>query len=168
MATATGVRGVHSERRPRPIAALVARRSAMGLVTLLAVSILVFAATEVLPGNAAVAILGRSATPARLHALDLQLHLDRSVIHQYLAWLGGLLTGHLGTSLTTNGSLWALVGPRLANSAVLVVLAGVIGTIIGLALGMLSAVRKDSVTDHALSVGTLAVTALPEFVVALC
>jgi peptide/nickel transport system permease protein len=139
----------------------------IGLGTLLAVSILVFAATEILPGNAAVAILGRSATPARLRALDLQLHLNHSVVHQYVAWFSGLLTGHLGTSLSTNGPLWGLVGPRLGNSAVLVLLAGVIGTLVGLGLGMLSAVRKDSVTDQAVSVATLAVTALPEFVVAI-
>ena len=65
-------------RRPHPIAELVVSRIGAGVITLLVVSVVVFAATQVLPGNAAYAILGRDATPLRLHALELQLHLDRS------------------------------------------------------------------------------------------
>ena len=150
-----------------PIAGLVLRRSGMGVVTLLVVSVVIFAATEVLPGNAAVAILGRSTTPARLHALEVQLHLNHSLVVQYYSWLSGLLAGHPGTSLTTNGPVWSVVGPRLLDSAVLVAVAGVISTILGLSLGTLAAVRKDSLLDHTLSVVTLSVIALPEFVVAI-
>jgi peptide/nickel transport system permease protein len=150
-----------------PIAELVARRLAAGVVTLLVVSAVVFLATQVLPGNAAYAVLGRSANPVRLHALERQLHLDRGIFAQYWIWLSGLFTGKLGTSLANGQSLWALVQPRLVNSAVLVFVTGAIGSIAGVALGAAAALRKDSWFDHITSVTALGVTSLPEFVVAI-
>jgi peptide/nickel transport system permease protein len=150
-----------------PIGALVARRVPLGLLTLAVVSIIVFLATEVLPGNAAYAILGHTATPQRLRELELQLGLDRGLLAQYWSWLSGLVTGHLGTSLASGQSVWSLVAPRLVASAVLVFLAGAIGTVLGVACGAIAALRKDGWFDHVTSVGALAVTALPEFVVAI-
>src|SRR6185369_10414877 len=106
------------------------RRLAIGVLTLFLVSVIVFQATEVLPGNAAFAVLGRSANPARLHALEHQLHLDQGVLAQYWSWLSGLFTGRLGTSLANGEPVWGLVEPRLVNSAVLVFAAGAIALII--------------------------------------
>ena len=128
---------------------------------------LVFVATEVLPGNAAYAVLGRSATPVQLHALENQLNLNRGLADQYWLWLSGILTGHLGNSLATGTPVWSEVGPRLANSAVLVVCAGALSAVLGIGLGAVAAVRKDGWFDHGSSVAALAVTALPEFVVAI-
>ena len=150
-----------------PIANLVVRRLAIGLLTLLVVSIVVFLATEVLPGNAAFAVLGRSANPTRLHALERRLHLNRGVADQYWIWLSGLLTGKLGTSLANGQPVWALVKPRLTNSAVLVAVTGVIGAVSGVGLGAAAALRKNGWFDHVTSVTALAVTSLPEFVVAI-
>src|SRR5215472_10551543 len=150
-----------------PIRHLVVRRTGIGAVTLLVVSVIVFAATEVLPGNAAYALLGRSANPARLHALEQQLHLNRGIADQYWTWLSGLFAGHLGTSLANGQPVWTLVEPRLVNSAVLVLLTGLIGTVAGIVLGAVAALRKDSWFDHLSSVVALAVTSLPEFVVAI-
>jgi peptide/nickel transport system permease protein len=152
---------------PHPIVKLIVQRVALGVATLWVVSVVIFAATQALPGNAAVAILGHSATPAALHALERQLHLNRSVFTQYGAWISGVLSGHPGTSLVNGLPVWSIVGPAAANSAVLVGLAGVIGTAIGVTLGAVVALRKDSLLDHASSVVALAVTALPEFVVAI-
>ena len=152
---------------PHPIVRLVAQRVALGVVTLFVVSVVIFAATEALPGNAAVAILGHSAAPAQLHALEQQLHLNRSAFDQYGSWISGVLSGHPGKSLANGMPVWNVVRPALANSIVLVILAGVIGTIVGVTLGALAALRKDSPLDHVLSVIALAVTALPEFVVAI-
>jgi peptide/nickel transport system permease protein len=137
------------------------------VITLIIVSIVVFTATQILPGNAAYAVLGHNATPARLHALELQLGLNRSAAAQYGAWIGGLLTGKAGNSLANGQPVWALVAPRLVNSAVLVALSGLAGALIGVLLGAIAALRKDSFFDHAFSVVSLAVTALPEFVVAI-
>jgi peptide/nickel transport system permease protein len=146
---------------------MLVKRSAIGVLTLLLVSVLVFAATQVLPGNAASAVLLNTATPQRLHALEAQLHLNRPAVVQYWTWLTGILHGNFGTSLANGTPVGSLVGGRILNSAVLVVAAGVIGTLIGVALGVVAAARRDSLLDHALSVTALAITALPEFVVAV-
>jgi peptide/nickel transport system permease protein len=150
-----------------PIARLVRRRLAIGLVTLLLVSVVVFLATAVLPGNAAYAILGRNATPERVRALEAALHLNRGLLDQYWVWISGLLTGNPGRSLVNGLPVWGYVEPRIINSAVLVLVAGATGSLIGLALGSLAAVRRDGWLDHATSVAALAVTSLPEFVVAI-
>jgi peptide/nickel transport system permease protein len=150
------------------LATLIAGRAVAGVFTLWVVSMIVFAATEILPGNPAEAILGRgSADPVALKALEVQLHLNESPIHQYLRWFGGILDGHLGVSLAAHESVWTVVSPWLANSATLVVLAGVIGALIAVSLGMLAAVREGGVFDQTSSVVALALTALPEFVVGI-
>jgi len=154
-------------RKPHPIRDLVIRRSLIGILTLVLVSILVFAATQTLPGNAASAVLQNTATPARLHALEVQLGLNRPAIEQYWTWLTGVLHGNFGKSLANGQPVGTLVGGRILNSLVLVVLAGAIGTLIGVGLGVLAAARRDSLFDRILSTTSLAVTALPEFVVAV-
>jgi len=73
----------------------------------------------------------------------------------------------MGSSLANGQPVWTLVAPRLVNSAVLVALSGLFGALIGVLLGAIAALRKDSAFDHALSVAALTVTALPEFVVAI-
>jgi peptide/nickel transport system permease protein len=153
--------------RPHPIRDLLIKRSLIGILTLVLVSILVFAATQTLPGNAASAVLLNTATPQRLHALEVQLGLNRPAVDQYWTWLTGVLHGNFGKSLANGQPVGTLIGGRILNSLALVVLAGAIGTLIGVGLGVLAAARRDSVFDHVLSVTSLGVTALPEFVVAV-
>ncbi len=168
-APAAATAGQRPVREAHPIAYLLSQRVAIGAVTLLVVSVLVFLATEVLPGNAAVAILGRNAAsnPVALHRVEAELHLNHGVVEQYWLWISGLFTGHLGHSLVNGQPVWGFVGPRLVNSAVLMLAAGVIGSVAGVALGALAALRKDGWFDHLTSVIALAVTSLPEFVVAI-
>jgi peptide/nickel transport system permease protein len=154
-------------RDAHPIRLLLRRRIAIGVLTLFLVSVVVFVATEVLPGNAAFAVLGRNANPGAVHAIEVQLHLDRPVVVQYWTWLSGLLTGNLGRSLTTGQPVWGLVAPRLLNSAVLVLVTGLIGSIAGVLIGAAAALRKDGWFDHVSSTIALAVTSLPEFVIAV-
>jgi len=156
-----------ASRDAHPIARLIRRRLAIGLVTLFLVSVVVFLATEVLPGNAAYAILGHNATPARVRALEIELHLNRGLFDQYWVWISGLFTGKLGNSLANGLPVWGYVEPRIINSAVLVFVTGVIGTLVGVVLGAVAALRRDSWFDHVSSVIVLAVTSLPEFVVAI-
>jgi peptide/nickel transport system permease protein len=153
--------------KAHPFRDILVKRLGFGILTLFIVSILVFAATQVLPGNAASAALQNTATPARLHALEAQMHLNRPAVAQYWSWLTGLLHGNIGTSIVNGASVSSLIGSRVLNTAVLMLLAGAIGTIMGVALGMLAAARRDSWLDHVLSVVALAITALPEFVVAM-
>ncbi len=150
-----------------PIARLIRRRLVIGVVTLFLVSVVVFWATEVLPGNAAYAILGHNATPARVRALEISLHLNRGLFDQYWVWISGVFTGKLGQSLVNGLPVWGYVEPRLINSAVLVFVTGVIGALLGVGLGAIAALRKDGWFDHITSVVVLAVTSLPEFVVAI-
>jgi peptide/nickel transport system permease protein len=155
-------------RRAHPIASLLGHRLAIGVLTLFLVSVVVFLATEVLPGNAAYAILGHNASnQARLRALESTLHLNRGLFDQYWIWVSGLFTGKLGDSLANGQPVWGYVEPRLINSAALVVVSGAVGTIIGVALGAIAALRKDGWLDHITSVVVLAVTSLPEFVVGI-
>jgi peptide/nickel transport system permease protein len=155
-------------RAQHPVRSLLIERSLLGLLTLFLVSVVVFAATQVLPGNAAYAVLGQTATPQSLHLLEHRLGLDQPAIVQYWNWLSGLLHGDLGTSLVgQQQSVGSLVWPRVLNSAVLVFLAGVIGAVLGVLLGLWAALRRDKPTDHVLSVGSLAVTSLPEFAVGI-
>jgi peptide/nickel transport system permease protein len=156
-----------SRRARHPILDLLARRLAIGVVTLFVIAVLVFLATEVLPGNAAVAALGRNASPLALHQLEHRLGLDRSLISQFWGWLTGLLSGNLGTSLASGQPAWSFTWPRLVNSAVLVVATGILGTVIGVLLGAAAALRRDSRFDQISSVIALAITALPEFVIAI-
>jgi peptide/nickel transport system permease protein len=156
-----------SLRRRHPVAWLVAVRCALGVVTLLAVSIVIFLATAALPGNAAYAVLGHTATPQLLHAMEAELHLDRPLTSQYASWIGGVIRGHLGRSLANGQPVASLIGPRIENSAVLVVAAGILGTLFGGLLGVFAAARRDSIFDHVASVTALAVIAMPEFVVAI-
>jgi peptide/nickel transport system permease protein len=146
---------------------MVGRRLAAGVVTLFLVSVVVFLATEVLPGNAAYAILGHEGTPARVRALEVALHLNRGLLDQYWIWISGLFTGNLGHSLANGLPVWGYVEPRIINSAVLVFVTGVIGAFAGVALGAVTALRKDGWPDHVISVVVLAITSLPEFVVAI-
>jgi peptide/nickel transport system permease protein len=150
-----------------PIARLLAVRLALGVLTLWAVTVVIFLATQALPGNAAYAVLGHSATPQRLHALERALHLNSSLVSQYGSWIGGVLRGDFGKSLANGEKVSTLIGPRLVNSAALVVGAGIIGTLVAGVLGLIAAARRDSLFDHVTSIVLLAVTALPEFVVAI-
>jgi peptide/nickel transport system permease protein len=156
-----------SRRRRHPAASLLASRLLMGVLTLVVVSIVVFVATEVLPGNAAYAVLGHTATPERVAALEHQLHLDRPAAVQYWMWLMSLLHGNLGRSLANGQPVTAVLGQQMGNSSALLVLGAVAGTIIGVGGGAVAAMRRDRLFDHVSSVITLAVTALPEFVVAI-
>ena len=160
-------RSARAWSRRHPVASMVVVRIALGLLTIFAVSIVIFLATQALPGNAAYAVLGHSATPQRLAALEAQLHLNRPLTSQYGSWIGGVLQGNFGTSLANGESVSSLIGPRLENSAVLVIGAGIVGTLLAGILGLIAAARRDKLFDHIASVIALTVTALPEFVVAI-
>ena len=150
-----------------PIRSLLISRLATGVLSVIVISIVVYAATLVLPGDAATAILGQQATPERLAQLRSQLHLDQSPV-PVLSWAKAALHGDFGTSLTQGQArVWDLIAPRLANSAVLIVATAIVSTILGVLLGMWAASRKDSWVDHSLSVTALVASSLPEFVVAV-
>jgi len=148
------------------ITGFIIRRLLLGLAVLLLVSMIVFAATQAL-GDPARAILGRTATPSSLAALRKQLNLDQPVVQQYWNWLTGLLHGDFGTSLANQQPVSTYLKPRVENSAFLVLLAGGISIPISIAIGSYAALRRDRSFDVTSSILTLALAALPEFVVGL-
>jgi peptide/nickel transport system permease protein len=152
-----------------PLLKLLLIRLGLGLVTLFLVSIVVFAATQALPGDAAKAILGKdSADVARYEALRAQLRLDRPVVEQYTSWLAGVARGDLGNSLVGAGAkVTTLLRSRVINSATLVFLAALVSIPIAILIGALSAVWHDSKFDNIVNIGNLSLAALPEFVIGI-
>ena len=148
-------------------ARLLLRRLGLGLLTLWLVSLVVFAAVLALPGDAATAILGKDATPERVAALRDQLNLTDSVVSQYLQWLGGLLTGDLGTSAATQEPVSDLLSARVGNSAFLVLVASLVAIPLSLVIGVWTAMRRDRPVDHITSTVSLVLASLPEFVIAI-
>jgi peptide/nickel transport system permease protein len=146
---------------------LLLRRVGLGILTLWLVSLVVFAAVIALPGDAATAILGREATPDRVAALRDQLHLNDSVISQYLQWLGGILTFDLGNSAATQQPVTQLLSDRVGNSAFLVAIASVIAIPLSIVIGVWTAMRRDRPADHITSTVSLVLAALPEFVIGI-
>jgi len=153
--------------KPRGIWGFVLRRILFGIITLFLVSIVIFAATQALPGDAARAILGRNATPESLATLRKQLNLDQPVLNQYFSWLGNFVSGNLGHSLVANEPVTKLIGKAIENSAFLMLLAGLVSVPLAILIGSVAARRRDRAFDHATSVGTLGLAALPEFVTAI-
>src|SRR5713226_2072832 len=158
---------VVSRLRSGGVSGFVLRRLLLGILVLFLVSVVVFAATQALPGDPARAILGRSATPQSLAALRRQLHLDRPVLAQYWSWVVGLLHGNLGTSLAAREPVTTLLAPRLVNSAVLVAIAAVVSIPLSVAIGSWAALKREKIFDVLSSNLLLLMAALPEFVVAV-
>ena len=146
---------------------LILRRLALGVLTLFLISLVVFAAVLALPGDAATAILGKEATPDRVAALRDQLHLNDSVITQYLDWIGGVLTGSFGESTSTQQPVSELLSDRVANTAFLVFVAAIVAVPLSIGIGVWTAMRRDRPVDHVLSNGSLVLAALPEFVIGI-
>ena len=149
------------------IVGFIVRRLLLGILVVLLVSVVVFAATQALPGDPARAILGRSATPQSLAALRHQLHLDRPVLSQYGSFLTGLLHGNLGISLAAQQPVTHVLGDRLANSAFLVAISAIVSIPLSLALGVFAALRRDRSFDVGSSLVLMVLASLPEFVVAV-
>ncbi|HWF35159.1 MAG TPA: ABC transporter permease [Solirubrobacteraceae bacterium] len=145
----------------------VLRRVLVGLATLVALSIVIFAATQALPGNAAKEILGHNGTPAEVATLTHQLGLDRPVVSQYLSWAGHAVTGNFGSSLANREPVTTLLDPAILKSAILLFLSATISLIVAFALGVLAAARRDRAVDHAINAFSFFFTAVPEFVIAL-
>lgn len=144
---------------------LIIRRLLVSLAVLWLVTLLVFVATLLLPGDPARAILGQQATPERIAALRAQLDLDAPAWERYLNWLDGVFTGDLGTSTATQGPVNDLLGDRIGASLVLLASAAVLSTLAGLALGTWTAMRRGRGADHTVSGISLVIAALPEFVI---
>ncbi|EON14682.1 ABC transporter permease [Pandoraea sp. SD6-2] len=145
---------------------LVAARFGLALLTLLIVSAIVFTITALLPGDAAQMALGQAATPEAVTALRHQLGLDQPAITRYFQWLAHMFAGNFGDSMSNNLPVAQLIATRLPNSLVLAGLTTLVSVPLALGIGVAAAMWRGSLLDRALNVLTLAVVAVPEFLVA--
>ena len=148
------------------MATMIVRRILIGLVTIWVVSLIVFAGTEILPGDVAQIILGQSATPESLAALRKELGLDQPALVRYLEWLGDMTTGDLGTSKAGGSSISSLIAGRLGNTLILSGIVALISIPLSVVLGLLAAMYPGTWIDRVLTFGTLSLISVPEFFIA--
>jgi len=145
---------------------LLVQRLALGLLSLIAVSVVIFLAVSMLPGDIAQAMLGQSATPETVAAFRAQLGLDLPALQRFVNWAWRLLHGDLGLSLANQRPIAELVGARLGNTFSLALLAALFSVPTALLLGMLAALYRNSWFDRLLNSGALSAVSFPEFFVA--
>ena len=157
-----------------PILRTVLQRLGLGLVTLFVVSIVIFSAVTMLPGDFATAILGQSATPETVAAFRRSVGLDHPPVTRYLVWIAGVLQGNFGESFSSAGALAgghartvvSLIVPRLKNTLFLAGLTASIAVPLSIGLGMLAALYRNSLFDRMVNLVTLTWISVPEFFVA--
>ncbi|MDW6024947.1 ABC transporter permease [Mesorhizobium sp. BAC0120] len=142
---------------------LVAQRVALGIVLLLAVSVLIFVGTQILPGDVAASILGQSATPEAVANLRQELGLNDPAYVRYFRWLGGVLTGDLGKALSSGQDIASSLGGRLWNTLFLAFWAAVVSVPLAIILGLIAVRYRNGFVDKLISGLALASTSLPEF-----
>lgn len=160
---------------------IIIQRLLLGLVTLFAVSIIIFVAVNALPGDFAEAILGQGATPEAVNAIREQLGLNQNAFTRYVSWLGGVLRGDLGVPLsqalfagnfgaTATGpdviTVVEQITPRLKNTLYLAGVSAAIAVPLAVTLGILTALYRNSAFDRAMNVSTLSAISSPEFFIA--
>ncbi|MFK1552846.1 ABC transporter permease [Pseudomonas aeruginosa] len=145
---------------------LLSQRLALGLLSLLAVSVIIFLAVGLLPGDLAQAMLGQSATAETLAALRAQLGLDQPPLARFMAWIWHFVQGDLGVSLANQRPIAELVGTRLGNTLFLATFAALVSVPLALLLGMLAALYRNSWFDRLLNTSALSAVSFPEFFVA--
>ena len=150
-----------------PLARFIIRRLGLGLLTLVLLSMTVFALAQVLPGDVGRQVLGPYADQHQVDLLNHQLGVDRPIPVQYASWIWNFLHGDMGVSLQYQVPVWDLLRPSLVNSLKLAAEAFVIVVPLGILGGILAALRRGRLTDRTITVGGLSLTAVPEFVSAI-
>ena len=145
---------------------MVAQRIAFAIVTLFIVSLFIYLGVELLPGDAAEVILGKTATPETVAIFRRELGLDLPLHTRYIEWVSNVIQGDLGTSLSNSMEVSHQVGIRLFNTIFLASFAAVISMPLALALGILSALYRNTVFDRTVNLTTLTTISFPDFFVA--
>lgn len=148
------------------MARLIINRLLLGVLTLFAVSVLIFVCTQILPGDVASAVLGQGATPEALIVFRKELGLDVPAYLRYWNWFTGALQGDLGVALTNKRVIIDEITPRLANTLFLAGYAALIAIPFAVGLGVISAINEGKLTDRLSNISTLVAISLPEFFVA--
>ena len=143
------------------------RRLGLLILTLLLTSLLIFIITQLLPGDVARVILGREAGEQELQTLRSELGLNDPAPVRYLRWLSDYATGDWGLSYSTKSEIRPLVMERLRNSLMLAALAALFAIPLAIGLGVIAGLNELRWPDHVISIGSLVLVGLPEFVTGL-
>ncbi len=146
------------------MATFLLRRLGLMILTLWILSLIVFFAGQILPGDPGRAILGPFAANSAVQTLDHQLGVDRPLLTRYLSWIGGLLHGDFGTSYTYRTAVEPFIRAALVNSVKLAALAFVIVVPLGIIGGVIAALYAGRAVDRIISVTGLSLATVPEFV----
>ncbi len=157
----------HGSSRVRRVAAELLNEAVVLLASLLAASIVIFALLAVLPGDQAAVMGGMDATPEQLEALRTQLGLDRPLWLRYLDWIGGVLSGDLGTSALDGRPVAAELGEKLQVTIPLGLLALLLSVVIAVPLGVIAAVYRESALGRSVAALSQLSAAVPTFVLGL-
>jgi peptide/nickel transport system permease protein len=142
---------------------LILTRVVLGLLTLLGVSLLIFAATEVLPGDVATAVLGQGATPDTVAEFRKEVGLDRPPLVRYWDWLSHAVRGDFGVALTNKRDIVKTMSPKLHNTLFLALYAALIAVPLAVGLGILAAIKEGKWVDKFANIVSLAAISMPEF-----
>lgn len=148
------------------MAKLIINRLLLGILTMFAVSLLIFACTEILPGDVASAVLGQGATPEALILFRKELGLDQPAYVRYWNWLIHALQGDLGVAMTNKRVILDEIMPRLANTMFLAAYSAMIAIPLAVGLGILAAINEGKLADKFSNIVTLIAISFPEFFVA--
>src|SRR5947209_6573065 len=140
------------------------KRVALALVTLFVVSVIVFAVSDLLPGDVGRAILGRSASAHQVALIDHRLGLDRPLLERYASTMGGYIRGDWGTSPVLASPVRPLVVRRAVNSLILAAFAFLLVVPLSIFMGVVAALHHGRWQDRLISITGLSLLALPEFV----
>jgi peptide/nickel transport system permease protein len=146
-----------------PLLKMIAQRLALGVLLLWAVSALIFAGTQILPGDVATAMLGQQATPEAIANIRSELGLDKPAPVRYFEWLAGALQGDFGKSYTNRQDIATNIGRRLGNTLFLAAAAASIAVPLAIVLGVLAVRYRNTFFDRFISIVTLSAVSLPEF-----
>ena len=159
--------GAARTRRARPSARLTGRRLLAAIPVLWGVTFLTYVVMNLLPGDAAQELLGANATPAQVHQLEIQLHLNEPFWVRYGGWLGGLLHGDLGTSLASRENVTTILGQRLPVTAELLLYAFAGSIVFAVGLAVLAARKPNGIADRISMVVSMTGLSIAPYVLAL-
>ena len=149
-----------------PLLRLIVRRLALGILTLLAISLLITVGVEALSGDVCTAMMGQMASEDKVAACHRALNLDRPVHLRYIEWLINFAQGDMGKALTNHRDVVDVIGNRVGNTFFLAIAAALIAIPISLALGVLAALYRNSFLDRSISMITLSGVSVPDFFIA--
>ena len=154
-----------------PVLRTVLQRLGLGFLTLFVVSVVIFASLMLLPGGFAEAILGQGATPETVKAFNHEIGVDRPAVVRYIEWIGNVLRGDFGYSYaglggTIKRSVTEMIAPRLYNTFFLAIMTAICAVPLSLFLGVMAALKRNSIFDRIVNAVTLTTIAMPEFFIA--